>query len=160
LWLLIAQASDRPPYDDSYFFKRFALNFLDHGVFAWNVVDGPVYGNTSQMYQLLVTLVTAATRRHTLSTLRVLLAAALLAGLWRMLKSVRRYGASNVVLLAFCSPVMLFCVLSGMETCWVFALLALFLAVVSPPALRAPDALAPSLRFLSAVRERSAIPPP
>lgn len=32
LCLLLAQASERPPYDDSYFFKRFALNFLDHGV--------------------------------------------------------------------------------------------------------------------------------
>jgi hypothetical protein len=32
--LFVAQGSDRPPYDDSYFFKRFALNFLDHGVFA------------------------------------------------------------------------------------------------------------------------------
>jgi len=129
LCLFVARASDRPPYDDSYFFKRFALNFLDHGVFAWNVSEGPVYGNTSQLQQLIVTLITAFTRTHTLSVLRVLLAAALFAGLVLMLQSARRYHARSAPLLAFCSPVMLFCALSGMETAFVFALLALFLSV-------------------------------
>lgn len=145
LWLLVAQASDRPPYDDSYFFKRFALNFIDHGVFAWNVADGPVYGNTSQLHQLLVTLVTAFTRTRTLSALRVLLAAALFAGLASMLPRARRYGAGNAVLFVFCSPVVLFCALSGMETACVFALLALFLACASPHAAQRSWALAPSL---------------
>ena len=128
LCLFIARGSDRPPYDDAYFFKRFALNFLDHGVFAWNVSDGPVYGNTSQLQQLLVTLITSFTRTHTFCVLRVLLAAALLGGLALMLDSARRYHARAAALLAFCSPVMLFCVLSCMETAFVFALLALFLS--------------------------------
>lgn len=130
LWLFVAQGSDRPPYDDSYFFKRFALNFLDHGLFAWNVDEGPVYGNTSQLQQLIVTLIAAVTRTRTLSVLRVLLAAALFAGLAVMLGCARRYGARNAALLAFCSPVALFCVLSGMETALVFALLALFLSAL------------------------------
>lgn len=144
--VFVAQGSDRPPYDDSYFFKRFALSFLDHGVFAWNIADGPVYGNTSQLQQLLVTVVTAVTRTRTLSVVRVLLAAALLAGLVVMLVSARRYSARASVLLAFCSPVMLFCALSGMETAVVFALLGLFLSVLGPD--RAEQrhwALAPSL---------------
>lgn len=146
LWLFVAEGSDRPPYDDSYFFKRFALNFLDHGVFAWNVSEGPVYGNTSQLQQLIVTLITAVTRTRTLSVLRVLLAAALLAGLAISLHGVRRYGARAAALLAFCSPVLLFCTLSGMETAFVVALLALFLGVLTPAqAARRHWALAPSL---------------
>ena len=132
LCLFVAQGSDRPPYDDSYFFKRFALNFLDYGVFAWNPAEGPVYGNTSQLHQLIVTLITATTRTRTLSVLRVLLAAALAFGLAIMLRSARRYHACAAALLAFCSPVMLFCALSGMETAFVFALLALFLSVLRP----------------------------
>jgi hypothetical protein len=147
LGLFVAQGSDRPPFDDSYFFKRFALNFLDHGVFAWNPAEGPVYGNTSQLQQLIVTLITAVTRTRTLSVLRVLLAAALLAGLAAMLVSVRRYQARTAALLAFCSPVMLFCALSGMETAFVFLLLALFLAAVAPVQPRS-WAVAPSLCVL------------
>jgi hypothetical protein len=132
LCLFVAQASERPPYDDSYFFKRFALNFLDHGAFAWNLTDGPVYGNTSQLHQLLVTLITALTRTRTLSVLRVLLAAALLGGLASLLASARRYHARAAALFAFCSPVVLFCALSGMETAFVFLLLALFLGACDP----------------------------
>jgi hypothetical protein len=130
--LFVAQGSDRPPYDDSYFFKRFALSFLDHGMFAWNPAEGPVYGNTSQLHQLVVTMITAVTRTRTLSVLRVLLAAALVAGLAIMLDSARHYRARSAALLAFCSPVMLFCALSGMETAFVFALFALFLSVLAP----------------------------
>jgi hypothetical protein len=43
------------PWDDALFFKRFALNTLDHGVAAWNLSDGPVHGNTTQLFQLLST---------------------------------------------------------------------------------------------------------
>ena len=151
LGLFVAQASDRPAYDDSYFFKRFALNFLDHGVFAWNVSEGPVYGNTSQLQQLIVTAITAFTRTHSLSVLRVLLTGALLAGFAFMLAHARRYQARDTVLLAFCSPVVLFCALSGMETAFVLALLALFLWVLEPSAHRNSArhwALAPSLCLL------------
>jgi hypothetical protein len=141
----VAQGSDRPPYDDSYFFKRFALNFLDHGVFAWNPADGPVYGNTSQLHQLLVTLITSVTRTRALSVLRVLSALALLVGLACMLASVRRYTARAAALFAFCSPVMLFTALSGMETAFVFAWLALFLWVLGEGRCERHWALAPSL---------------
>lgn len=130
--LFVAQGSDRPPYDDSYFFKRFALNFLDYGTFAWNRADGPVYGNTSQLHQLIVTMVTAVTRTRTLSVVRVLLAAALVFGLAVMLDTARRYQARSAALLAFCSPIVLFCALSGMETALVLALLALLLSVLTP----------------------------
>lgn len=44
-------------FDDAFFFVRYAGNFLDTGVFEWNRGEGAVYGNTSQTYQFLVTLV-------------------------------------------------------------------------------------------------------
>ncbi|HEY2732687.1 MAG TPA: hypothetical protein VGI70_01820, partial [Polyangiales bacterium] len=123
---------DRPPYDDSYFFKRFALNLLDHGVFAWNVSDGPVYGNTSQLFQLIVVAVTSLTRTHTLLALRVLLACTLLCGFAISLRTSLRRGSLIASAVGFCSPVVLFSVLSGMETAVVFAGLALLCAVVDP----------------------------
>jgi hypothetical protein len=43
-------------WDDAYFFKRIGLNLLEHGSLAWNVEDGPVYGNTSQGFQLVALL--------------------------------------------------------------------------------------------------------
>lgn len=132
LAIIVRGAMDRPPYDDSYFFKRFALSFLDHGVFAWNVADGPVYGNTSQLYQLVVTAVTAFTRTHTLFSVRVLLALFLLVGFVLALRTSLRRGAVVAPTLGFCTPIVSLSVLSGMETALAFALLALFCAVIDP----------------------------
>jgi hypothetical protein len=44
-------------FDDAFFFIRYADNFLATGSFSWNPGGEPTYGNTSQFYQLLVTLV-------------------------------------------------------------------------------------------------------
>lgn len=65
------------PYDDADFLKHFALNFLRDGVFAWNVSDGPVHGNTSQLRQLVVTVITAIDPPHTVALTRIVLALAL-----------------------------------------------------------------------------------
>jgi hypothetical protein len=123
---------ERQPYDDSYFFKRFALNLLDHGLFAWNASDGPVYGNTSQLFQLVVTATTAFTRTHTLFAVRLLLAFTLLCAFTLSLRTGLRRGSVVAPALGFCSPVILFSVLSGMETAVAFALLALFCDVIDP----------------------------
>lgn len=40
-------------WDDALFFRRVAYNIVHHGVAAWNVADGPVFMNTSQLYQLI-----------------------------------------------------------------------------------------------------------
>jgi hypothetical protein len=145
---IVRGGMERPPYEDSYFFKRFALNFLDHGVFAWNVADGPVYGNTSQLHQLLVTAITALTRTYTLFSVRVVLALLLLLGFVASLATSLRRRSVVAPALGFCSPVMLFSVLSGMETALAFALLAVFCAVVDPEVdAQRPWCLAPLLVF-------------
>lgn len=40
-------------WDDALFFRRVAYNIVHHGVAAWNVSDGPVFMNTSQLFQLI-----------------------------------------------------------------------------------------------------------
>lgn len=54
--------------DDAFFFVRYGNNSLYTGVFAWNRGEGPVCGNTSQRYQLLVTLVHWLTSRNVILT--------------------------------------------------------------------------------------------
>ncbi|MEO8178615.1 MAG: hypothetical protein ABI895_07270 [Deltaproteobacteria bacterium] len=38
-------------WDDALFFKRVAYNILHHGFAGWNQLDGPVFVNTSQLFQ-------------------------------------------------------------------------------------------------------------
>ncbi|HEU4538067.1 MAG TPA: hypothetical protein VFS00_28295, partial [Polyangiaceae bacterium] len=59
------------PWDDAYFFKRFAQNFLAHGSLAWNVDEGPVYGNTSLGFQLLAVALVAAAPGHYFALLQL-----------------------------------------------------------------------------------------
>jgi hypothetical protein len=60
--LYLAATAGTEAWDDAYFFARVGRNLLAHGSLAWNTGDGPVYGNTSQGYQLaaLVPLVVGA----------------------------------------------------------------------------------------------------
>ena len=105
-------------YDDSYFFKRFALNALDHGVFAWNVQDGPVYGSTSQLYQLLTTVVVALNRSHFVVVMRCVNAVLLVGlGVWLTRHCARdSERGDELALLALATPLVLTSLLSGMET--------------------------------------------
>jgi hypothetical protein len=114
----------REPYDDSYFFKRFALNALDHGTLAWNVTDGPIYGITSQLFQAIAIAIAAVTREYWMFTVRVLLALSLIGAFWILLAIAQRASRSSAAAVALCSPVALYSVLSGMETAVSFALLA------------------------------------
>lgn len=65
-------------FEDGYFVKRFAYNFLHHGSFSWNPTDGPVYGMTSQTLQLIGTLLELVTPEHVFVTLKGVLFGALL----------------------------------------------------------------------------------
>jgi hypothetical protein len=123
---------DRQPYDDAWFFKRFAINLVDQGTLAWNASDGPVYGNTSQLVQLPATVVTALARDHYAAAMRIILAAALLLGFVLMLRHAarEREDSAAAVALIFASPVVLFTVLSGMETALVLLALAWFLWIL------------------------------
>lgn len=115
-----------PPYDDAFFFVRFARNLLEHGVYAWNPSEGPVHGNTSQLFQVAVTGVHALAGAHTVWGTRLLLGACLV-----LAATVhgRRWGWETGAL-AFAGPVALATVLSGMETGLVLALGAGFVALL------------------------------
>ncbi len=124
--------------DDAFFFVRYGNNFLDTGVFAWNRGEGPVYGNTSQLYQLLVTLVHWLTARNIILTPSVAAAIGALAYLvalpWTYVVSRPQVDsklrfmvcAFLVGLIAFDGQ--LFLLLgTGMETTWAMTLVALSL---------------------------------
>lgn len=115
-----------PPYDDAFFFGRFAHNLLTHGLYAWNVADGPVHGNTSQLFQVLVTGVYAAAGPYTVSVTRLLLGGGLVvAGVVHG----RRWGWTTSAL-TYVGPVALATAVSGMETALVLALGSGFVALL------------------------------
>ena len=125
-------------WDDALFFKRIGLNLLGHGAAAWNLEDGPVYGNTSQGFQLVALVPILIDAEHYLALVRILSAAAML-GLFAVLaRGARRDGGSpadlalawGVALLATSAPYLLLLVQSGMETAVALVLLAVNLLVV------------------------------
>jgi len=111
-----AAYANREPYDDAHFFKRVALNALDHGTLAWNVDEGPVYGSTSQTFQLLAVLVSAVTREHYMLATRALTLLLLLVSFVVMQRLTAAKDQAASVIFAFCSTTLLFPMLSGMET--------------------------------------------
>ena len=141
LFLYLRSGLDIEAWDDSYFFKRIGLNALEHGVFAWNVEDGPVYGNTSQGYQLVSLLALVIDPAYYISLMKLAAAAAMgaLLALFGVAaqRAVAAQGASagperrsdraaawGVAFVAACIPYPLLLVHSGMETCIALAVLA------------------------------------
>jgi len=118
--LLVVRAG-LPPYDDAFFFVRVARNTLSAGVPAWNLADGPVYGNTSQLQQLWATAVLAVAPHHVVALSRLAAAAAVAAA---FLLCPRR----DIAVFVFLGPVALATVTTGMETALVLGLGAAFLA--------------------------------
>jgi len=112
----VAAHLDREPYDDSYFFKRIALNALDRGTLAWNADEGPVYGSTSQTMQVLAVAVAAVTRDHYMLLTRGLAVLTLVGTLAVLLRLTRGLDDGLSCLFAFSTPALLFPALSGMET--------------------------------------------
>lgn len=124
--------------DDAFFFVRYADNLLDSGAFSWNIGEQPVHGNTSQLYQAIVTVVHALTGRDAVLTPTV---AAALGALAYLVLLPLAYAVSRpltdptlrylvcavaVGLIAFDGQ--LFLLLgTGMETTWAMALVALSL---------------------------------
>ena len=123
---LLCQAA-LPVYDDALFFRRFAINLIDHGVWGWNAADGPVHGNTSQLWQLVALGLTAMARDWTILTGRLVLASCIMLSGWLLM---RRYPTSRpIVVLGLVSPVALATVVSGMETATTLALGAALVAM-------------------------------
>jgi hypothetical protein len=131
--------ADATPYDDAYFFKRFARHFLEHGTFSWNVSEGPVHGLTSQLYQIVATGLTALAPNHTVIAGKIFLALGLLAGAWTFARlALRTTARADLVvpltLLVFGCPLLLFTMHTGMETALVPLVLVLcFGAVLDSP---------------------------
>src|SRR5690606_40409881 len=86
-------------YDDALFFKRFARNFSNHGVFAWNAEEGPVHGNTSQLFQGLATGVAALAGGWYLLATKTLLARLLLCAFALLVLPIPRRGGHPAILL-------------------------------------------------------------
>ena len=140
-------------WDDSYFFKRIGINLLEHGSVAWNLEDGPVYGNTSQGFQVLSLLPLAISPTYYISLVKLMSALAMVL-LWliymhmaRTLPAPERPLAYLVAFLAAAAPYGLLLVHSGMETCTALAVLGANLLAIrhryaSPP--QAQDTAAPS----------------
>lgn len=125
-------------YDDAYFFVRYAGNFLDTGLFEWNRGEGPVYGNTSQFYQFLVTLLHWLVDRNVVLTLSLAATLGALAYVaivpfaymqmrLRLAADIRWPIATCIVFLAAFDGLILPFVSGGMETTWGMALVALAL---------------------------------
>lgn len=124
--------------DDAYFFVRYAGNFLDTGVFAWNRGEGSVHGNTSQAYQLLATLLHALDGRNVVLTptlaasLGALAYAVALPASWLAARP-QLDPALKLMTLALLALLLAFdgqfwlALGTGMETTWAMALVALCL---------------------------------
>ncbi|MEL6341657.1 MAG: hypothetical protein AAFV53_00895 [Myxococcota bacterium] len=122
--VLLVHLLDRlalPPWDDAHFFRRVSHNLLDHGVLAWNVAEGAVYGNTSQGFQLLSALSVAVLPSHSLTVVKIAAAVTLFALV------ARRNRAPALGLAVVAMPAILLILHSGMET--PLALLMVALAV-------------------------------
>jgi len=107
-------------YDDSYFFKRFALHAVENGVYAWNLEDGAVHGSTSQLFQVLTTAVVLFTKTHFVAAVRVLDGALLVLTAGLLLRVAR----GPLVLLTLGNALVTSVVRSNMETALALAVLA------------------------------------
>jgi hypothetical protein len=126
---------DVTPYDDGYFFKRFALNFLRHGAFAWNAADGPVHGLTSQAFELVSVALVALAPAHFVIAAKVFFAACLVATAWTFstlaLRVTERLDTTlAITLLVIGNPLVAWTVHTGMETSLVLLIVTLGLRTI------------------------------
>lgn len=126
---LLLRDLDLVPYDDAYFFKRFALNFSEHGSLSWNVGDGPVHGLTSQLYGAFALVLRWAAPAHFVLAGKIFAACCLIACFWRLTREVRSLAGLAVVLLTLANPLVTSVLHTGMETA--LTLLVLSASLVS-----------------------------
>lgn len=110
-------------WDDALFFRRVAYNIVHHGVAAWNVVDGPVFMSTSQLYQLIsVGLVSVFPAHYNAAAIfwSALCISVSWWLLWRAMGAGLIQGFAGFVLLS--APSIFFTIGTGMETSTVLLL--------------------------------------
>lgn len=131
LALVFLSTASQGLWEDGYFVKRFAHNFLRHGSFSWNVEDGPVYGMTSQTLQLVGTLVYAVMPEHVVIGLKAVLYASLFATLLVCHRVLRASGSPDVAVvpcaIVLSTSLVVQVTLMGLET--TLGLLAVALAL-------------------------------
>ncbi len=147
---VLVRSLDAVPYDDGYFFKRFALNALRHRSFAWNVADGPVNGLTSQLLGAFAVGVTLLAPSHYVVATKLLLALCLGATAWLFVPLAGRIArradvAAGVTLLALGNPLVMQTIHTGMETALALLALTASLRVVLERDARARYALEAAL---------------
>jgi hypothetical protein len=131
-------------WDDALFFKRVSYNILHHGFAGWNQAEGPVFVNTSQLFQLLATMVLGLFPGSYNAAMTFWGALALSASFPLLLAAAR--ASLPGALLLFCllqAPPIALSLTTGMETPTVTLVLAAFVCV----ALRsdAPERAVPRL---------------
>ena len=122
-------------WDDAHFFKRIGLHILEEGTASWNLGEGPVYGNTSQLFQWISLVPLIVAKAYYMSAVKLLLAASSLLLFFLLYRSLRKVYpeeplAPGLAFLAASSPLLLMLMHSGMETILALAVLALNLHCV------------------------------
>ncbi|HVZ34698.1 MAG TPA: hypothetical protein VG963_19855, partial [Polyangiaceae bacterium] len=117
-------------WDDALFFKRVSYNILHHGFAGWNQADGPVFVNTSQLFQLVATVLLGLFPGSYNAAVTFWGAIALSAS-FPLLMAAARASLPGALLL-FCllqAPPIALSLTTGMETPTVTLILAAFLYV-------------------------------
>ena len=144
------------PYDDAHFFKRMALNALDHGALAWNLDEGPVYGATSQSFQAVAVVLAGLTRTYYALAARVFSIVCLVAAFAILVRLTARADRGLSATFAFCTAVLLFPAITGMETA--LAVLSVTVLLWASTSERAPWSARPlSMLFVYLTRPDAAL---
>jgi hypothetical protein len=115
-------------WDDALFFKRVGYNIVHHGFAGWNLSDGPLYMNTSQLFQLLAASLVGLFPNHYNAAVTLWGALALSAS-FALLARPKETGLVGLMFL-FCllqAPPIALSLTTGMETPTVILLMAAFL---------------------------------
>lgn len=114
-------------WDDALFFKRVAYNMLHHGFAGWNQADGPVFVNTSQLFQALAGVVLALFPNHYNAAIVFWGALALTLSLGLLARAVKTNVLGVFLLLCLLqAPPLFLSMTTGMETPLVILVLSCF----------------------------------
>lgn len=130
LGLFLIAFAGREPYDDSHIIARVALNAVEHGALAWNPDEGPVFGTTSQAFQLVAVAVAWVTEAYFAAAIRLLSALALVAAFAALARVTWARDRAMCAAYVAVAPVPLLHVLSGMETAFAILSIALLVAAL------------------------------
>jgi hypothetical protein len=115
-------------WDDALFFRRVAYNIIHHGTAAWNQLDGPVFVNTSQLFQLVAAGLFALFPGYYNAAVIFWSAACIAASWWFCWRAAQTGNMGSLLL--FCllhAPAVFLTIATGMETATVLLVLSSFI---------------------------------